>query len=138
VPNHRAFATYDQAHRDAFGFVVMGLVEQIDRAQAGSESEGRAYGFSGDAASDEGTHQRIGFTVALTQASLRRKGVSGDQSREGAETHFILEGPKWAMAGRVWYGACARNKILTLSDCTYQKYQAKMLHLVPRFRSGSC
>jgi hypothetical protein len=122
VPNHRAFAAYDQAHRDALGFVVMSLVEQINCTQAGAESEGGAYGFSGGAASDEGTHQRIGFTVALAQASLRREGISGDQSRERAETYLVLEGPKWAMAGRVGHGAGAGYEILTLSDCTYQKY----------------
>ncbi|MGA7684311.1 MAG: hypothetical protein WCA58_04795 [Terriglobales bacterium] len=78
VSHHRAFAAYDQAHRDALGFVVMSLVEQINCAQACAESEGGAYGFSGGAASDEGTHQWIGFTIALAQASLRREGISGD------------------------------------------------------------
>jgi hypothetical protein len=122
VPNHRAFAAYDEAHCDALGFVVMGLVEQVDCAQPGAESEGRAYGFSRGAASYERTHERIGLTVTLTQASLRRKSIRGDQSRERAETHLVLEGPKWAMAGRVGNGAGAGYEILTLSDCTYQKY----------------
>ena len=39
VSHYCAFSAYDQAHGDALGFVVMRLVEQIHRAEAGTESE---------------------------------------------------------------------------------------------------
>jgi len=38
MPHHCSFTAHDQTHGDAFGFVVMCAMEQIDRTKASAES----------------------------------------------------------------------------------------------------
>jgi len=92
-----------QAHDNAFRFVMVGLVEKIHGAQAGSETQGGSSGFAADSTSDKWPHDGIGFAISAVEATLGSEGIGRDQAGEDPGVDFRFERPKAMLARRVGY-----------------------------------
>src|ERR1019366_7375003 len=135
--NEPAFSGDQQAHRNAFRFVVVGAMQQVGGPHSHAKTQSRPGSLPGGSTGHEGTHDGVDFAEALVQAALGGDGVGGDQSGEDADVHFVLDRPETMLAGRIGKcGTAARREALCVQESAQQKNREEVFHGVPDYQVG--
>src|SRR5579862_1572588 len=94
VGNHSTFPSHDGTHGDAFGFVVVGAMQQIHGAKSGAKAQSGPGGFPSGSTRNKGTHDRIRLTQAFTQSTLRSDCIGCDKPGQNTDAYLIFECPE--------------------------------------------